>query len=309
MGVLKTAGIGVLALAVLGAAGFYLLTDPSLRAAPLDDVPTGKADLANGERLFWAGGCASCHAVPGGDDPLRLGGGLALRTDFGTFHSPNISPSADGIGGWSVADFARAMRDGVSPSGEHYYPAFPYTSYRHMTGVDLRDLHGFVMSLEPVEGTAPPHQLGFPFGIRRGLGLWKLVALDDTPLMLPDDADPLLARGAYLVEGPAHCAECHSPRNALGVVVREQRFAGGPNPDGPGFIPNITPHETGIGSWTRGEIVELLTTGFTPDFDVIGGSMAHVVDNTARLPDEDREAMAVYLLSLEPRPETERPPR
>lgn len=306
MRALAKAGIGLALVAALAAGGFWVATEPRRVSAEAGAVATGTPDLANGERLFWAGGCASCHATPEGDDPLRLGGGLALETDFGTFRVPNLSPSADGIGGWSDADFVDAMRAGVSPEGEHYYPSFPYTSYRLMSAQDLRDLHAFLRTLEPVEGVAPDHDLAFPYDVRRGLGLWKRLALRETPTP-PETQDPSVARGFYLVEGPGHCAECHSPRDALGAVVAGARFTGGPNPEGRGFIPNITPHETGIGSWSQAELVELLTSGFTPEFDVIGGSMAHVVDNTGRLPQEDREAMAAYLLALEPKPETARP--
>ncbi|WP_372425160.1 c-type cytochrome [Salinarimonas chemoclinalis] len=303
---LQKAAVVAATLAVLAVFGFFLLTDPDLDGTGLERPPGGEVDLANGETLFWAGGCASCHATPGREDPLHLGGGLALETDYGTFNVPNLSPSRDGIFGWTTAQFVRAMRGGVSPDGEHYYPSFPYTSYARMTAADLRDLHGFLMTLEPVDGVAPSHDLAFPYNIRRGIGLWKLAFLDGEPFAAPEGMDPLLARGAYLVEGPGHCAECHSPRNALGAIRDDARFAGGPNPEGRGFIPNITPHETGIGGWSRTEIVELLASGFTPEFDVIGGSMAKVVDNTARLSGEDREAMAAYLLSLPPRPQTPR---
>ncbi|GGK44847.1 cytochrome c [Salinarimonas ramus] len=303
---LQKAAVVIVAIAIVAVFGFFMLTEPDLQAAGLERVPGGEADLANGEALFWAGGCASCHATPDQDDPLRLGGGLALETDFGTFHVPNLSPSRDGIFGWTTAQFVRAMRGGVSPEGEHYYPSFPYTSYQRMSAGDLRDLHAYLMTLEPVDGVAPAHDLAFPYNIRRGLGLWKLAFLDGEPFAAPEGMDPVLARGAYLVEGPAHCAECHSPRSLLGAIREEARFAGGPNPEGRGFIPNITPHESGIGSWSQGEIVELLTSGFTPEFDVIGGSMGHVVDATSQLAASDREAIAAYLLALPPKPETPR---
>ncbi|WP_029030514.1 cytochrome c [Salinarimonas rosea] len=301
----KTAVVAA-TLGILAVFGFFLLTDPDLQGTGLERVPGGEVDLANGETLFRAGGCASCHATPEQDDPLHLGGGLALETDYGTFRVPNLSPSRDGIFGWTTAQFVRAMRGGVSPEGEHYYPSFPYTSYTRMTAADLRDLHGFLMTLEPVDGAAPDHDLRFPFSVRRGIGLWKLAYLDGEPFAAPEGMDPLLARGAYLVEGPGHCAECHSPRNALGAIREDARFAGGPNPEGRGFIPNITPHETGIGGWSRAEIVELLASGFTPEFDVVGGQMAKVVDNTSELSAEDRDAIAAYLLALPPRPETPR---
>lgn len=310
---LKKALVVLVALAILGIAAFFLLTDTRLQQTAMEPPPRGQADLANGERVFLAGNCASCHATPDQDDRRLLGGGLALTTDFGTFYAPNISPGEDGIFGWTTAQFVRAMRAGVSPDGRHYYPAFPYTSYQRMRPEDARDLHAYLMTLPEAEGRAPEHALDFPWSVRRGVGLWKWLALDgqvfDAAYEPPEGADEEVVRGAYLAQALGHCAECHSPRNALGIIVEAQRYAGGPNPEGRGFVPNITPHETGIAGWTRAEIVEVLTTGFTPDFDVIGGHMALVVDNTSELSREDREAIAAYLMSLEPRPESARPPR
>ena len=171
-------------------------------------------DLANGKEMFLVGGCASCHAVPKQPDKSKLGGGLALGSPFGTFYVPNISPDAkDGIGGWSEAQFVTAMVKGTSPSGQHLYPAFPYTSYENIRFDDLRDLFAYLKTLPPVKGRVRDHDLRFPFSIRRGVGLWKLLYLDDAPFK-PDPAQsPQWNRGAYLVNGPGHCAECHSTRN------------------------------------------------------------------------------------------------
>jgi mono/diheme cytochrome c family protein len=196
------------------------------------------------------------------------------------------------------------MRGGVSPDGRHYYPAFPYTSYQRMSAADARDLFAYLMTLQAVEGRVRDHELPFPYNIRRGLGLWKLAFLDGHPFT-PDPAkSPALNRGAYLVEGPGHCAECHSPRNALGVIVADKRFAGGPNPEGKGFVPNITPHESGLNGWTKGDLVELLTSGLTPEGDSVGSTMTAVVNNLSQAPESDRAAMAEYLLSLPPREKT-----
>lgn len=295
----------VILLGLLAAGGglFWWLTAPARLSAGTEPIPDGPRDLANGKLLFDAGYCAACHAAPGTDDPLRLGGGLAMATAFGTFHVPNISPHPDdGIGAWSERDFVRAMRAGVSPDGRHYYPAFPYTSFQRVGARDLADLLAYIKSLDPVAGRAPGHDLPFPFSVSRGLGLWKLAFLDGREFA-PDPARTAgWNRGAYLVEGIGHCAECHSPRNLAGAIDADRRFAGGPNQDGEGFIPNITPHADGIGGWSRSEIVELLTTGFTPEFDSVGGGMKAVVDGTARLLQSDREAMAEYLLSLPARP-------
>ena len=287
-------------IAVAGVA-FWVLT----MARPLDEsvlADLQPADPARGERIFFAGGCSSCHASPGaeGDAWRELGGGLALRTAYGTFVAPNISPDPeDGIGGWSEADFANAMLRGISPEGEHYYPAFPYTSYARMEAQDVIDLFAFLKTLPPIDGRTQAHALGFPYSIRRGLGFWKLINLRDEPVIaLDEDASETVLRGRYLVEGPGHCGECHTPRNSISGLDLRQWLAGGPAVEGDGTIPNITPSEDGIGSWSEGDIGYFLESGFMPDFDSAGGSMAPVIRNMARLPAADREAIAAYLKSV-----------
>jgi len=287
-------------LLVVGVGLFYVLTIP--KAAVTGTLPQRKADLANGETMFNAGGCASCHATPKQEDTRRLGGGLALNTPFGRFYVPNLSSDADhGIGAWSEEAFVNAMLRGVGRNGEHLYPAFPFTSYQRMTLDDVRDLFAFLRSLPPDATPSRPHELPFPFNVRRGLGLWKLLYLDGKTFVPDASRSAALNRGAYLVEGPSHCAECHSGRDVLGGIIPEQRFAGGPDPEGKGFIPNITPGENGIGAWSEKDITYLLETGTTPDYDSVGSSMADVVVNTGKLPAQDREAIAAYLKSLPPR--------
>jgi mono/diheme cytochrome c family protein len=291
----------VAGLVVVGAAAFYVLTIPSV--AVTGTLPPHTANLENGEKMFNAGGCASCHATPQQQDSHRLGGGLGLKTPFGTFHVPNISPDKQrGIGAWPEEAFVNAMLRGVGRGGEHLYPAFPYTSYQRMALDDVRDLYAFLRTLPPDTAASQPHELPFPFNIRRGLGLWKLLFLDGK-MFVPDPArSATLNRGAYLVEGPGHCAECHSGRNLLGAIIPDKRFAGGLDAEGKGWVPNITPGEDGIGAWSEKDIAYLLETGTTPDYDQIGSSMADVVLNTAKLSPEDRNAMAAYLKSLPPRP-------
>jgi len=243
--------------------------------------------------------------VPGQPDRLKLGGGLAIRSPFGTFYAPNISPDpADGIGRWSEAEFAHAVMRGVSPAGYHYFPAFPYTSYQHAKREDIRDLFAYLKTLEPLSGKTSDHDVPFPFNIRRNIGIWKLVFMDNKPYTPDPTRSAKWNRGAYLVGSLAHCAECHSPRNFLGGIIAAQRFAGGPNPEGEGWVPNITQH--GLGDWSEKDIAYFLETGEMPDGDTAGGSMARVIKNTSKLSSEDRASMAEYLKSLPP---VEGPPR
>ncbi len=283
--------------AVLGGAAFWILTMPKTVSAGALGLHT--PDLANGRTMFYAGGCSSCHATPGQDDKTRLGGGLGLKSPFGTFYVPNISSDrADGIGAWSEAAFVTAMTRGSSPDGNHLYPAFPYTSYQRMTFDDVRDLFAYLKTLPAVTGKVRDHDLPFPFSVRRGLGLWKLLYLDGEPFK-PDPAKPAaFNRGAYLVEGPGHCAECHSPRNFFGGVIKSQRFAGGPNPEGKDWVLNIT--QKGLKDWSEKDIAYLLETGQTPEGDSVGSQMSEVVRHTAQVGADDRAAVAAYIKSLPP---------
>ena len=280
---------------VIGGALFWYLTIPE--AVLADALPTHAPNLANGKEMFFIGGCSSCHAVPKQDDQTKLGGGLALKSPFGTFYIPNISPDpSDGIGKWSEAQFVTAMTKGTSPAGEHLYPAFPYTSYQKMSFDDLRDLFAYLKTLPPVAGKVRDHDLPFPFNIRRTLGIWKLLFLDGKPFT-PDPAQSAeWNHGAYLVNAPGHCAECHSPRNLLGAVIASRRFSGGVTDQG--GVPNI--RQDKLGKWTVDDFAAVLDTGNPPDSDRVGGAMLEVVANTTKLTADDRHAMGVYLKSLAP---------
>lgn len=279
----------LLFLIVLGLATFWWVTRPDTLPAEATAGLTGDAEA--GARVFAAAGCASCHAAPGaeGEAKLVLAGGKSFASDFGTFLAPNISPSEAGIGGWTLPDFADAVMRGISPEGAHYYPAFPYTSYARMEMQDLADLWAYMQTLPPSDAASQPHQVGFPFNIRRSLGGWKfLFAGDDW--VLADAGEN--TRGRYLVEALGHCGECHTPRNALGGLDRGRWLSGAPNPSGRGRIPNITP---GGLDWSERDIASYLETGFTPEFDSAGGSMVDVIENYAKLPEADRAAVARYL--------------
>src|ERR1700736_2113250 len=281
--------------ATIGLAIFWWLTMPPAASA----VPAYAPNLANGLTTFNAGGCSSCHAVPGQPDRLRLGGGLAIPSPFGTFYAPNISSDpVDGIGRWTEAEFVDAGTKGISPAGFHYFPAFPYPAYQQAKVEDGRDLFAYLKTLAAVSGKVRDHDVPFPFNVRRNIGIWKLLFMDGKPFM-PDAAHPAQwNRGAYLVNGLGHCAECHSPRNLLGGIITAQRFAGGPNPEGEGWVPNIT--QKGLGEWSENDFAYFLETGEMPDGDKAAGSMARVIRNTSQLSPEDRAAMAEYLKSLPP---------
>jgi mono/diheme cytochrome c family protein len=293
----------LLLLAIAGGAVFWYITEP--RVLDEQSLPTAPGDAAKGKYVFYAAGCASCHAAPGakGGEKLALAGGHAFKTPFGTFYAPNISPDKeDGIGGWNNVDFVNAVMRGVGPDGQHYYPAFPYMSYQRMNPQEVIDLKAFMDTLPAVKSQVPDHDLPLPFRFRRGLGAWKFLFMDDKPFRPDPGASDAVNRGAYLVNGPGHCGECHTPRNFLGGPETAWQLAGGPAPEGKGVIPNITPHRDGIGSWSQEEIAASLETGFTPSFDTFGGSMVAVQENMAHLRPDDRSAIAAYLKSVEPRP-------
>lgn len=307
----------VCVLIVIGAAGFWIVTIPETVSA--SDLPPYTPNFANGKTMFAAGACAACHAVPNANpdkvDPTRLGGGLALPSPFGTFYVPNISPDPkDGIGRWSEADFVSAMWDGTAPGGRHLYPAFPYTSFRHITLTDLRDLFAYLKTLPPVSGKVRGPDLAFPFNIRRGLGLWKLLFLRGGPFVPDPSKSAQYNRGSYLVNGPGHCAECHSPRNFLGAIIESERFAGGPTPDGKDWVPNITPTGLQHGDnasdpWSQSDIASFLSDGQTPTGDFAGGEMAEVIRTISQLNKDDRTAIAVYIAALPPRQGPAPPPK
>jgi mono/diheme cytochrome c family protein len=290
------AGLAVLCALAVGAG--WVLTRPE-RADP-SEIAGLAPDLARGEAVFHASGCASCHAAPGAetdDERLVLSGGTRLDTEFGVFVAPNISPHPEaGIGGWTRAEVVTALRHGTSPEGAHYYPAFPYSSYDKATTEDLVSLAAYLETLPPDPTPSAPHELTFPFNIRAGVGAWKLLNTG-RDWVLDAGGDPVLERGRYLVEALGHCAECHTARDAFGGLETGRWMAGAPNPSGRGRIPNITPAAL---DWSEADIAAYLESGFTPDFDVAGGSMASVVRNTAKLTPEDRRAIARYLKALPP---------
>jgi mono/diheme cytochrome c family protein len=265
-------------------------------------LAAGTGHASDGEYLFGAAGCLACHTA---EDGPALAGGRALKTAFGVFYSPNITPDREtGIGGWTRAQFVSALKHGTAPDGSAYFPAFPYTSYRQMSDADAGLIFDYLQTTTPVRQANRRHDL--PWWLARWMiklwQWWVLEAPEPAPPSVRDD--PLLSRGRYLVEALGHCGECHTPRNWLGVSIRSRLLAGtleGPEGD---KVPNITPNrDSGIGRWDADELAWFLESGELPDGDYTGGLMTEVVDNaTARLTVADRAAMVAYLRSLTPLP-------
>jgi len=272
-------------------------------AAPaLAQATTAGGDPARGEYVFQMGGCLGCHTdVENGG--AALAGGRVLATDFGSFVTPNITPDpVHGIAGWSLDQFATALREGIGPDGTTYYPAFPYEYFTHMADQDVADLYAYLMA-QPASATAVgEHDLDFPFDMRFLLTFWRWLYFEPGPLPEDPARDDAWHRGRYLVSALGHCGACHTPRTGLGGADTDLYLAGnGAGPDGD-VVPNITPDpETGIGAWDDLDILLLLRAGILPDGDVVGGGMAEVVKNsTSHLTDEDAAAISAYLRSVPP---------
>ncbi len=257
--------------------------------------------VARGKYLLYAGGCISCHTEDI-DDAVPLAGGRAMETPFGTFYSPNITPdAATGIGKWSDEQFVDAFWEGVSPDGDHYFPAFPYTSYSGVSRTDLLAIKAYLFSLDPVSKASREHDLAWYMSSRIAAGAWKELNFESARFV-PDAAqDEQWNRGAYLVRHLGHCGECHTPRSTLGVLQTDLEMAG--SRMGEEKIANITQHRVdGIGRWSVRDIEYFLDIGMLPDGDFAGSSMGAVIeDNTSKLTREDRLAIAVYLKTVPPR--------
>lgn len=267
--------------------------------------PSSEDAVERGEYLFKAAACASCH-TPDDDGAPPLAGGRPFDTPFGTLYSSNITQDPDtGLGRWTEADLRRALRLGLSPRGRHYFPAFPYTSYRFLTDADIADLWAYLQTLDPVAKRTPEPQLRLPFSWRPLLWVWKGLYLDGARAAPP----PTQTRGAYLAQAVMHCGECHTPRDRLGGLKYDLYLAGSDH--GVEFepAPNITGHrEDGIGAWRLDDLVFFFEIGMLPNGDFVGGSMTEVIDQgTSQLTDADRRALAEHLQGVEPVPAPDDP--
>jgi len=254
--------------------------------------------VEQGEYLFYVAGCAGCHSR---NQPLA--GGSPIETPFGTFYAPNISPDQElGIGGWTEEDFYRALNDGKSPTGENYFPAFPYTAYTKMTASDKAALWAYVKSQPAISKENRSHDLSWFLFSRKLMGLWKLGRFTTGAYSQNPTKSSQWNRGAYLATAVTHCGECHTPRGPLGGTRNRLYLAGSAKGPGGTVVPNITQDtHTGIGSWSRQELTKFLATGRRPDGSYVRGVMAEVLaTGVTRLAEDDRDALATYLLSVPP---------
>jgi mono/diheme cytochrome c family protein len=274
-----------------------------LAASSVAVAATAVADdsaVRRGEYVFRVAGCLGCHTDVKAKGPA-LAGGRALKTPFGTFYSPNITPDpTHGIGAWSEADFRQALRHGVAPDGSHYFPAFPYAAYTRMADADVAALWAYLRTQPAVAVANNAHDLSFPFNLRFMVGAWKWLYFE-AGAFAPDPTRPdSWNRGAYLVEALGHCGECHTPRTWLGGLDGDRRMAG--TRDGPEGekVPNITPEPvTGIGNWSDSELSDLFRIGMLPDGDFAGSVMAEVVEHSTQyLTPDDQQAIIAYLRAL-----------
>jgi len=264
-----------------------------------------EAAVARGAYLAAAGDCEACHTDKKANG-ASLAGGRPLVTPFGTFYAPNITPDPKtGIGNWTLADFRRALREGKNEHGSYYYPVFPFTSFTGISDSDAADLFAYLQSVPAVEHRGPQNAVNFPFGWRFLMIGWRTLFFREGPLEPVAGQSAEWNRGRYLSEAVVHCQECHTPRNFLGGLDRAHAYAGNLHgPDG-NEAPDLTSDKKdGLGDWKIADLEEVLKSGQTPDDEYVGQGMADVVDGTAKLTDADRHAIAVYIMSLPPLPQT-----
>ena len=288
-------------LVVLGLGVFWIASSP--RPLPQAAIPAHAANIANGEILFNAGGCKACHKpnpeVAGLDANLPSGG-APLKTPIGILYPPNITPDAEtGIGKWTDLEFVNAIQRGISRSGQHLVPAFPYTSYAAMHIEDVLDIKAYLMTLSPVNAPRRTANIPLPFILRRGIGLWKWLALDTTPWQADSSQTETWNRGSYLVNGPGHCGECHTPRNFIMARDNSRFLMGGPHPEGVGKVPSLLGLIERSRYKDKADLVLAFQNGEVLGYQHISaGGMGQVQTNLSKLPQADVEAIAEYLVSL-----------
>lgn len=287
--------IGIVALAGI-AAGIYFLKPVT---GPARDL-TLTADAGRGAYLIRLGGCVGCHTDIK-NEGAELAGGPGLETAFGTFYPPNITPDAEaGIGGWTLADFSEAMSNGAGRGFyNHLYPSFPYDNYTLMSDQEIVDLYAALMARAADSTPSRPHEVTFPFNVRAVLAGWKNLFFEPGRYQPDSSKSEEWNRGRYLAYGPGHCVACHTPRNPLGGRDDNRAMQGSTGTPG-GRVPAITKTSLIEDGYDRALLIDALKTGFTPDFNILGGSMGEVIaESTSHWTDADLNALATYLLDEE----------
>jgi mono/diheme cytochrome c family protein len=288
----------IILLLLAAAAAFFFLPEPRVKATLSPGAPKGQALIARGEYLARAADCFSCHTTAGGQP---YAGGVPFKLPFGTIYAPNITPDkATGIGDWSDADFARAMRRGAGKHGEMLYPAFPYASYALMPTDDVLAVKAYLFSLPPIRATAPQNTLSFPYNQRYLMRAWRLLFVPGHHFQPDQSKSPQWNRGAYLVEALGHCGDCHTPRNLLFGLDNGRKFAGAITAGWTAY--NISSDaKTGIGAWSGAQIASYLSRGHAPGRSSAAGPMAEAVENSLHyLTEQDIAAMVTYLKTVPP---------
>jgi mono/diheme cytochrome c family protein len=282
--------------AVSGLLIFWVASTPHPFVAA--DILAHTANLENGKLLYNIGGCISCHASEA--DAAVPAGGKPLVTPIGVLYPPNLTPDLEtGLGKWSNVAFVNAMQKGLHPDGAHLIPAFPYTSYAHMKVEDVLDIKAYLDALPPVSNVAKPNEVFALPVVRRGLGVWKLIGLDDTQFVEDAAQTPSWNRGAYLVNSPGHCSECHTPRTIFMTSNKSRMFQGGPHPEGKGTVPSLRDLAERKRYKDVKDLVLAFQNGEELGYDKMSsGGMGEVRKNIARLPEADIAAIAEYVMSL-----------
>jgi mono/diheme cytochrome c family protein len=270
---------------------------------PASDAPVQSKSLSQGQLIAIAGNCETCHTSSGGQP---FAGGLPFDTPFGKIYSTNITPDKKtGIGNWTREQFLQSLRHGVRPNGEHLYPVFPYTSFTKITDEDADALFNYLREVPAVQYSAPANEMSFPFNQRWLLGAWKMMFFEPGEFKADAKQSEEWNRGAYLVEGLAHCSACHSPRNFMGAEKEGHAMTGGVYTDKvPGgelkkwSTPNLTSASNGLGSWSTDDLTAYLKTGQNSFLTTYGPMNEVILNSTRHLPKSDVQAMAVYLKSL-----------
>jgi mono/diheme cytochrome c family protein len=270
----------------------------AISGAALPVTAAGGDLVKRGEYLARAGDCVACHTA---DKARPFAGGLPINTPFGTIVTPNITPDPDtGIGQWSDADFLRAMHEGIGKGGERLYPAFPYAEYTKVTDQDVLAIRAYLNTLTPIHYTPPGNSLKFPFNQRWLMVFWNLFNFTEGRFVPDPKQSAEWNRGAYLVQGLAHCEECHTPRNFTQGLKTSSRFSGAVQAGWHAY--NITSDKnSGVGNWSDDELVSYLSTGAAPGRANAAGPMAEVVaDSTQYLTREDLGSIVAYLRAVPP---------